>query len=127
MYREKLHYIDIYKMYFMVIDSDDHDKVNSKHSLTYGDNTGASAHLSNIKIGKKSIYPYGKQCIFIRMNSNEKRLDCIPAAIAHECVHAAHFIMYTRDIKPDIDNDEAFAYLVEYLYELVYKFMKSKL
>lgn len=44
--------------------------------------------------------------------------------IAHEIVHLSNMIMEDRDIKPDYNNDESQAYLVEWLTESVYKVLK---
>ena len=37
------------------------------------------------------------------------------AVVAHECVHAANVLLKSRGWKPELDNDEPQAYLVEAL------------
>ena len=39
------------------------------------------------------------------------------SAIAHEAVHAAHFIQEAMGITPDFNNDELTAYIVQYICE----------
>lgn len=43
------------------------------------------------------------------------------ACLAHECIHAAHFCLKGRGIKPDFDNDEPVAYLVTILMDKALK------
>ncbi len=45
--------------------------------------------------------------------------------IAHEAVHTAHFIMKDRGIIDSFENDEAKAYLVEWITDQVYKVIKN--
>ena len=42
--------------------------------------------------------------------------------IAHEALHISNFILKQTGIKPDVDNDEAQAYLLTWIVEQVYKF-----
>lgn len=39
-----------------------------------------------------------------------------PAVLAHECVHAANFILDLVGQQPDIDNDEFYCYLVGHIF-----------
>lgn len=45
--------------------------------------------------------------------------------IAHEVTHLKNYIFEDRGLILDVKNDEAEAYLVMYLFEQVYKFLKS--
>ena len=45
--------------------------------------------------------------------------------IAHESVHIAHFIMTYSGLVKSLNNDEAEAYLVGWITDQVYKFMKE--
>ncbi len=123
MYREKFHYVGLYKMNFMVIDSDDPDKIERKYEIDIESDTWyASTHLYKIGNGKGA-----QKCVFIVLNSNAPYKSRLPASMAHECVHAAHFILRNSGVRSDFYNDEPVTYLVEYLYNIVYKFMKNKL
>lgn len=45
--------------------------------------------------------------------------------IAHEALHIANFIADSRGFKPDLINDEPMAYLIAWITNEVYKFMKK--
>lgn len=47
------------------------------------------------------------------------------STISHEAFHITNFIMKRVGIKPDVDNDEAQAYLLSYIVEEVYKFLNK--
>jgi hypothetical protein len=66
-------------------------------------------------------YEKGEE-IFIILNQKE---NLSVGVLAHEVIHAANFIFYSRGIKLDIENDEAYAYLVEYLMDKLSKFYKK--
>lgn len=36
--------------------------------------------------------------------------------LTHECVHAANYVFMTRGLKLDLENDEAHAYLIQYIF-----------
>lgn len=46
------------------------------------------------------------------------------ATLAHECVHAANFIYDQIGQRPDVENDEAYAYLVGYVFRQYCKHVK---
>jgi len=48
------------------------------------------------------------------------------STIAHEAFHITNFVMKRVGIKPDVNNDEAQAYLLSWIIEEVYKFYKKK-
>lgn len=62
-------------------------------------------------------------CTFLESDSGRKVIfmnvedDCDPTYLVHECVHAAHRIMYARGLEPDCLNDEAEAYLVSWIFK----------
>lgn len=56
------------------------------------------------------------------IHSNSRSLS----VIAHEAVHAAHYIQKSMGIVPDFDNDELTAYIVEYICEKVEKALLFK-
>lgn len=45
--------------------------------------------------------------------------------IAHEIVHLKNYIFMDCGIHLDINNDEAEAYLTGYLFDIIYKFLKT--
>jgi acetone carboxylase gamma subunit len=45
--------------------------------------------------------------------------------MAHEAVHIADFIFTNCGITHDLDNDEPFAYLVEWIINELYEFYKE--
>jgi len=48
------------------------------------------------------------------------------STIAHEAFHITNFVMKRVGIKPDVNNDEAQAYLLSWIVEEVYKQYKNK-
>jgi hypothetical protein len=44
--------------------------------------------------------------------------------IVHECGHLAGRILHNRDVHPCFDNDEAFCYLLGYIFKKVHKIYK---
>lgn len=48
------------------------------------------------------------------------------STIAHEAFHITNFVMKRVGIKPDVNNDEAQAYLLSWIVEEVYKVFKNK-
>lgn len=47
------------------------------------------------------------------------------ACLAHECVHAANFALGSRGVKVTTDDDEAQAYLVQWIFSNCFKKLKS--
>lgn len=56
-------------------------------------------------------------------NANRKIYN---GTIAHEAYHIVNYIAKTNGIDLDIDNDEALSYLIEWVTDEIYKFMKIK-
>lgn len=50
-----------------------------------------------------------------------------PGLIAHECAHAAGWILDHVGVKPDWKNDEAFTYLLSWMVNRVYESIKMKM
>lgn len=50
--------------------------------------------------------------IWTRWNKKEKKIYSV---LAHECVHAAHMCLSKKGVKPDFENDEVVAYMVQSL------------
>lgn len=68
-----------------------------------------------------ALYKDKTQGYYIILNFKSPYRKIQHGTIAHESVHAAHFIMKHRGLTVDIDNDEAEAYLVEWITDQVYK------
>ena len=66
-----------------------------------------------------------KQGYFIILNFDNKYRKIKNGTITHEALHAAHFILNDRGIKASHKHDEALAYLVEWITDQVYKFVKK--
>jgi len=64
-------------------------------------------------------------CILLNFNNNYGAKISY-GTIAHEAVHAASFILDSRGVVPDFNNDEPQAYLVEYIVNEIIKFVKAK-
>ncbi len=53
------------------------------------------------------------------------RIFFTPAQIAHECVHIANWVCERCGVLLEYRNDEALAYLVEYLFEEISKIVNQ--
>jgi len=122
MHREKLHYIELYKYNFMLIDTDKHQLVNKKYGFKYETDKRYGIVYSHYYKNKNCIYLIFSHKAFKKYSKKENA-----ACIAHEIIHVANFIFSGRDIEFTYNHDEHYAYFVEYLYELSYDFMKKYL
>lgn len=64
----------------------------------------------------------GRYYIFIQL----KDIEDIPS-LAHECFHASNYIMNRKGIRPDADNDEAQAYLIEWIFKNCYSHLPPRI
>lgn len=68
----------------------------------------------------------GKEAFGIILNFwNTERNQVTYGVIAHEAVHIANFIMNSRGFIPDFENDEAQAYLVNWIVDELVIFIKE--
>lgn len=71
------------------------------------------------------LYPEMHQCNACVLESPTESVIVIPpnqlGILAHECVHLKNNIWTYIGYKPTSDNDEVDAYLIQYLYNEVYK------
>ena len=81
---------------------------------------GDEIHAHAISYPDTKWYGYS-----IILNINNINSDTINGKIAHEAVHVAHFIMNDRGIEADSRNDEPMAYLVQWIVDVVHKFIKQ--
>ncbi|KAA9333404.1 hypothetical protein F0P96_10570 [Hymenobacter busanensis] len=54
------------------------------------------------------------------------RPTATPETVAHEALHLSHYIMRSRGIKPDLNNDEPHAYLLGWLVRQMHYALTSK-
>ena len=59
------------------------------------------------------------------LNFDSDRAKITHGTIAHEAVHLAHYIADERGIKLDLNNDEPITYLVGWIVDEVYDFIKK--
>ena len=71
------------------------------------------------------LYPEMHQCSACVLESPTESVIVIPpnqlGTLAHECVHLKNNIWTYIGYKPTSDNDEVDAYLIQYLFNEVYK------
>jgi len=113
-----MHRLPIYDSHlFQVIIGDETDKINKAINQNQ-ENYFASCWRNNH--GPKRL-----KCITIVLNITDK-IDLVTAGIiAHECVHAKNMLFEKIGFRPDVDNDEAEAYLMEYLVNYVTDFINE--
>ena len=99
--------VPIYGGAFVIYVTDDLKKVEKKFNLIKNDDLdgftfkiGCNYHIATTKNLKTSV-------------------------IAHESVHIKNMIFKDSYIKPDVDNDEPEAYLLEWIVEQYYKFINE--
>jgi len=84
-------------------------------------------NFDNDEIYAHTLYDdfLGKKGYFIVLNFDNENRKITHGAIAHEADHVAGFVLYDRGITADFMNDEAHAYLVEWVVDEVYKFINK--
>ena len=122
-FRHKVIRNDTYRIYVCFILGGDIDKINEKFQLQIDDDQEiyCQTNTGSIKIDKDDY-----RCIFIILNPNIKS-KINYATLAHETIHTANHIFHMRYIKYDYDNDEPFAYLVEWIMHNAVNFYKKYL
>jgi len=60
---------------------------------------------------------------FVAFNFWNKNKQINHGVIAHEAVHIADFIFESRGVQRDWENDEPYAYIVQFLVDEIYKFI----
>ncbi len=123
MYKEKIVKCPLYPVWVCFIASDSQDEVNKHHDLDVEGFSAGYATRQGIQLrGDK----YKVTCVFIILNPNFKKaqLEIGPGSIAHECLHGSSFILEYIGIHASHGNDEALAYLIQYLVVEAHKFYK---
>ena len=67
----------------------------------------------------------GKNCYTVVLNFNSYHGKITHGTIAHEAHHIKNMILSGRGVVPDFDNDEAEAYLLNYIVDFIYKNLKQ--
>lgn len=117
-YREKKFRVPIYHNRVVLIETNDGGKIEKKYGLET--EYHLYAHTWDWKISIKGI---DYACIFIVFNTASKEDKVDEGIIAHEAFHASSIIMDRKGVKADYENDEAQAYLIEYLVREIHKFI----
>lgn len=63
---------------------------------------------------------------FIILNFNNKNRKITDGVITHEAFHISNYLLLDRGVKADFINDEAQAYLMEWITDQIYKFINKK-
>ena len=120
MYRQKVDKCPLYPIWLCIIASDDTKKVNGKYDLGLDFSMeDGHTHRKGIKIPE---FKTERVCIFIVLDPTNEQFS--QGLIAHECLHATSYILDWVGIKPDYMNDEAQAYLMQYIFDQVNDFIK---
>lgn len=125
MTHEKIIKCPIYKTEFAIILTDDKEYLKKYNIDLTDDKDPIHAHCceGNYSLGG---VPEVHQTIFcIVLNPNSPLGGMTPGVIAHEALHAISMFTASRHIKFDPDNDEPFAYYLEFLVDEIYNFLKE--
>lgn len=107
--------VPIYFGELLIIVSNDFKKDLEKNNIEYkGTIERGWKGLSINRINK------GKHRFIMLLNRKPTH-----STIAHECLHLAHYILDEVYAKPDFHNDEPLAYLLSYIIDEVYKYLKK--
>lgn len=68
---------------------------------------------------------HNKQGYVIVLNFDNDFRKINNGTISHEALHACHFIADYVGIRPDFDNDEVLAYLIDWITDEIYKMLKK--
>lgn len=108
--------IPFYRGSIVVIISDSKDEIQKIIPEYENDHPYAHSWFYNFN---------GAQGFYMILNFDNKYRKIFHGTIAHEAAHLANMICKERGIKLDTDNDEAYAYLVEWIIDEVYKIIKQ--
>jgi len=119
-YDEIILKVPLYGGDFGIVATNDKDQLLETRGIDiedYGDDEiyGHTFMTENVKM----------QLFLIVLNPYHKEVKLTHGVIAHEAAHVANLIFEYRGIKPDLDNDEPYCYLLEGLVNEVYKFLKN--
>ena len=107
----------IYRGQFVIIFTNDAEKLHKKVSVFEGNEVYASANLDNWE---------GIEGFIIALNFDNKNRAITHGCVAHESSHIAHMVLEQRGVIADFINDEPVTYLIEWITDQVYKFADEK-
>ena len=114
-YDELVLFIPIYGGEFTIVVTDDLEKLTSNYEISPGGKI----------FGHSFFLQYKDRQVFLIVLNPYGTIRISHGVITHEAVHIANMIFQERGIKPDLDNDEPYAYLVESIVTEVYQFLKT--
>jgi hypothetical protein len=118
-YFKKAVKIPMYDGYFVIIFSDDLEKVCN---ITKADSQEVGYLFGNFITGFKHR---GSQAFAIVFNFWRPKTKITLGVFMHEINHAANKLLLNRGVDPDFENDEAECYLKTWMGDEVEKFMKK--
>jgi hypothetical protein len=110
MRKPKHFYNDTYLENFYFIPEWTPEQIRKYFGFEVTDKTGGSCWFTNNGV-----------VIWVR-EFNIKSLDCLH----HEAIHAANFVLNYKGVKSDNDNDEAHAYLSQWVFKRCMKYFRLK-
>lgn len=119
MYRRKNLSIPLYKAKLVLIDTND---IGRMEKMFPGWDIEGYVFAHTIKGNIRGRDGFHR-CIFIILNTHTDLSPITPGVIAHECLHAVGWIMDMKGCRHDIENDEPYAYLLEWMVNQVHKFL----
>ena len=103
--------IPLYRGKLVVMLTD--DKQFIKQYIPDFDNNSIYAHTINAPFKGKDGY-------YIILNPKNRCRKIYAGTIAHEALHVTSFLFDNRGLKLDMNNDEAQAYLLEWIVDIVF-------
>ena len=122
-FRKKKIACPIYLMRLIFIDTDDLSKLKKYEDTSDLIGRDIYAHTFESTISEKN---YDVECVIIVFNTKSTYGKITLGTIAHEAFHAAGFILHKLGITADHVNDEAKAYLIDFIATEIHKFLNIK-
>lgn len=125
-YKEKKIIIPVWNAPLILVDTNDDTALIKKHNINLG--TMPNAHSWTIwKRQQRSTHVKAsgirkvKHYVLI-LNTKEKYFSNSYGTLVHESAHITGFILLDRGVKATFKNDEAFCYLIKYIFNEGLKF-----
>ncbi len=119
--------IPIYKGIFDICITSSHKDLNELYCNSRGknhfeDDEIVYAHAMIAKL-KNDVEGLRRYVMVLNFNNKVDKID--HGAIAHEALHITHFLLENKGIVLDYDNDEIVTYVLGWVVDEVYKFLKE--
>jgi len=122
MYKELIETFPLYRGKLCVINTNSNGLLLRKHDLELKDKELYASTIDGcIKINNSNYY-----CTYIILNTNNSFTPITHGVIAHEAFHASNFLLSRRGVIIDRDNDEAQAYLIDWITDQIHRLIKIK-